>query len=187
MAGPVQDHVLKLEKENVLPCALSTAMTLLQCDKNGHWVQQGWRYSNQSDSLLAYSKELRHEAAEQIAWARHIPNFRLCFKNWSSNEQNTVHRYHGTPSARLGGWGYGGGQVLWKTQALPLCLAQLPTKHWLSGAPSAYWVKRGTSPSGCWHNRQHGSPTNYFNQEHQPRWLSLGDSDLESTKACTAD
>ena len=20
----------------------------------------------------------------------------------------------------------------------------------------------------CWHNRQHGSPTNHFNQEHQP-------------------
>ncbi len=20
----------------------------------------------------------------------------------------------------------------------------------------------------CWHNRQHDSPTNYFNQEHQP-------------------
>jgi DNA-binding phage protein len=22
--------------------------------------------------------------------------------------------------------------------------------------------------SGCWHNRQHGSPTNHLNQEHQP-------------------
>ena len=82
MAGPVQGHVLKLEKENVLPCALSTAMTLLQCDKNGHWVQHDWQFSNQSDSLLAYSKELRHEAAEQIAWLRRIPNFRPCFKNW---------------------------------------------------------------------------------------------------------
>jgi hypothetical protein len=80
MAGPVQGHVLKLEKENVLPCALSTAMTLLQCDRNGHWVQQGWQYSNQSDSLLAYSRVQKRVAADQIAWVRRIPNFRPCFK-----------------------------------------------------------------------------------------------------------
>jgi hypothetical protein len=80
MAGPVQDHVLKLEKENVLPCALFTAMTLLQCDKNGHWVQQGWQFSNQSDLPLAYSKELRRVAADQIAWVRSTPSFRPCFK-----------------------------------------------------------------------------------------------------------
>jgi hypothetical protein len=140
MAGPVQGHVLKLEKENVLQCALSTAMTPLQCDKNGHWVQQGWQYSNQSDSLLAYSKELRHEAADQIAWVRSTPSFKSCFKKWSLNEQNTVHRYHGTPSARLGGWGYGGGQVFWKSQALPLCLVHFAIKLRLSGAPSAYLV-----------------------------------------------
>jgi hypothetical protein len=80
MAGPVQDHVLKLEKENVQPRELFTVMTLLQCDKNGHWVQRGWQYSNQSDSLLACSGVQKRVAADQIAWVRLTPNFRPCFK-----------------------------------------------------------------------------------------------------------
>ena len=77
-------------------------------DKNGLWSLRGWQFWNQSDSPLASLTELEHVVADQIAWARRIPNFRPCFKNWSSNEQNTVHRYHGTPTARLGGWGVGG-------------------------------------------------------------------------------
>ena len=108
MAVPAQGHVLKLEKENVLPCALSTVRKQPLYDKNGHWVQHGWLYSSQSDSLLAYSGVQKHVAANQIAWVRSIPSFRPCIKNWSSNEQNTVQGRYGTPSYQLGGWGYGG-------------------------------------------------------------------------------
>ncbi len=80
MAGPVQGHVLKLGKENVLLYALSTAMTLLQCDKNGHWGLHGLQFWSQSDSLLAYSGVQKREAADHIEWLRRIPNFRPCFK-----------------------------------------------------------------------------------------------------------
>ena len=60
-------------------------------------------------SLDLGRQEAEPVVADQIVWARSTPNFKPCFKNWSSNAQNTVHRYPGTPSAKLGGWGHGGG------------------------------------------------------------------------------
>ena len=39
-------------------------------------------------------------------------------------------------------WGYGGGQLFWKSQALSLCLVHFTDKLWPSCKPSAFCVDR---------------------------------------------
>jgi hypothetical protein len=136
----VSGHAPLKGKRGALPLEPFTVMTLSPCAKNGHWGLHGLQFWNQSDLLLAYSGGLRLAAADQIAWVRSTPSFRPCFRKWSLNVQNTVQGKYGTPSSKLGGWGYGGCPVFPKSQALPLCLAHFTTKLWLSRAPSAYWV-----------------------------------------------
>ena len=80
-------------------------------DKNGLWSLRGWQFWNQSDSPLASLTELEHVAANQIAWVRRTPNFRPYIKNWSSNDQNTVHRCFGSHQAYFGGCPRGRGQI----------------------------------------------------------------------------
>jgi hypothetical protein len=46
---------------------------------------------------------------------------------------------------KLLGGGTVGVQYSGNHKALPLCLAYLTTKLWLSRKPSAYWVERATS------------------------------------------
>jgi hypothetical protein len=76
MAVRALGHVLKQEKEGALPLVQSTVVTRSRCDKNGQWVLLGWLFWNQSASLLACSKELKLEVADQIAWPKLIQNFR---------------------------------------------------------------------------------------------------------------
>ena len=57
----------------------------------------------------------------------------------SLREQNTVHRYHGTPSAKLGGGGTVGVSLSGYSTPIPGRAAH-DAQTQLSGAPSAYWA-----------------------------------------------
>ena len=136
---------LKLADSVAPKPALFTAERLPVCAWSAASPAPSWLCLNQSALNSASWSASNQGVQNRTKWLRCFQNCTpycdtYVLKKCALREQIRVHSNLWVPSTKLGGWGYGGGQVFWKSQALPLCLGHFSTKLWPCGAPSAYWV-----------------------------------------------